>query len=240
MYLAIDGLPLIRQPHSIEIVPQQHTQAYTGDQRALVMPGGEYIVVNATFGRGLTYEMVLQELHRNRAERGVHSITFEPLRGGRRLTINAYMGVVRQAHVGYDSCGRIISSSITVPFIQVDTPTVLYPLRWKLRGIIDQRDAYTSIVPTAAGTIVAVDGWIRDLGAGGGQTRVQLSNDTTDYLATTGDFVTGGSNQMVNQVLGADLDFAAGDQLDADVDTIPGGGLSKDAVITAWCWMFRP
>ncbi len=240
MYLAIDGIPLIRQPHSIEVVPQQHSSGYTADQRALVMPGGEYVVVNATFGRSLTYEGVLAELHRVRADRGIHSITFEPLRGGRRLTINAYMGVVRQAHVGYDSCGRIISSSVTVPFIQVDTPTVLYPLRWKLRGIIDVRDAYTSVVPTAAGTIVLVDGFIRDLGAGMGQTRIQLSNDTTDYLSTRGDFVVGGSNRMVNQVLGTDLDFAAGDQLDADVDDIPGGGLSKDALITAWCWLFRP
>lgn len=240
MYLAIDGRPLIRQPHTIEVVPQAHTQAYTADQRALVMPGGEYTVINCTFGRSLTYEMVMAELNRVRASRGVHSITFEPMRGGRRLTINAYQGVVREAHVGYDSCGKIISSSITVPFIQVDTPTWLYPIRWRLRGILSVIDAWTYQEAPAAGTFVAVDGWIRDVGAGAGQTRIQISNGTTDYLSTRGDFVQGGTHRMINQVLAANPDFAGGDRLDIDIDDIPGGGLSQDALITAWAWLFRP
>ena len=240
MYLAIDGIPLIRKPHTIEVVPQQHNQAYTADQRALVQPGGEYVVVNATFGRALTYEMVMAELNRRRASRGVHSITFEPMRGGRRLTINAYMGVVREAHVGYDSCGRIISSNITVPFVQVDTVTSLYPIRWKLRGILSVFDAWTYQTALAGGTIIAVNGWIRDLGSGAGQTRIQISNATTDYLSTRGDFVQGGTHVLINQVVAANADFAGGDRLDIDIDGIPAGGLSQDALITAWCWLFRP
>lgn len=240
MYLAIDGIPLIRQPHSIEIVPQEHGVAYTADRRALVFPGGEYVVLNCTFGRSLTYEMVSQELHRRRADRGVHAVTFESMRGGRRITINAYMGVVRQAHVGYDACGRIVSSAFTVSFVQVDTPTFLYRMRFPVPGILSVADAWSYRTAPAAGTIIAVDGWIRDLGSGAGQTRVQVSNGATDYLSTRGDFVQGGTHQMENQVLAAAPDFAAGDRIDIDIDEIPAGGLSQDATVTLWCWLFRP
>ena len=204
------------------------------------MPGGEYVVVNATFGRNLTYEGVLKELNRIRANRGVHSITFESLQGGRRLTVNAYMGIVRQAHVGYDSCGKIISSSITVPFIQVDTPTILYPMRFKLRGIIDVRRRLHQ-QDTVRGRHDIPGRWVYP--GPGRRSRADTHPDIEWHDRLPGN--PGRLRQwwpqlMVNQVLGTDLDFAAGDQIDIDVDEIPAGGLSKDAIITVWCWLFRP
>src|SRR3990172_6290816 len=99
MYFAIDGRKLIRQPHSVEIAPGAHDVSMTGDGRPLVRPGSPYVQINCTFGSDFSFEDVMAELRRLRANRGVHSITFEDLRLGDRLTLNAYMGAVTQNHV---------------------------------------------------------------------------------------------------------------------------------------------
>lgn len=241
MYLAIDGRPLIRQPHSIEIVLPEDQTAMTPEQRPLVFPGGERVVLNCTWGRNMTYEKVVTELGRVRADRGVHSVTFEPRAGCRYLTINAWMGRPRQAHVGYTFDGKIVLGSFTIPFYQVDLAAQLFCLSWKLMNIIALGDQVCRHLAPNAGTIMAVDGYIADLGAGGGQTRIQISNGAVDYLAVRGDFVCAPPDKiMQNQVLGTNLTFAQGDPLDIDVDSIPAGGLSKDATILAWCLAFRP
>ena len=196
MYLAIDNRPVIRQPHTIEIVPYDPASGFTGDGTPTVKDSGNYVTLNCTFGQDLSYQDVMAELDRRRANRGVHTITFDPLRGCQLLTVNAFMGKPRVTHVGYDNHGKIITSAFTVPFIQVPTTTFLYALRFRLDGIISALSPYTFREPPAAGRIIAVEGSIRDLGAGGGQTRVQLYNNAmsvVNYLSTPGDFVCGSS-----------------------------------------------
>lgn len=241
MYLAIDGRRMIRQPHQVEIVPPGHESSYTADERPLVRPAGNYTTFNCTWGRDITYQDVLGELDRLRGNRGVHAVTFELARG-KLFTCNCYMGKPQYTHVSKTSCGKIAVNSFSVPFVQVDTPTWLFPLRFWLPGIISVRDAFVRHYAPSAGKIIVVDGWIRDLGAGAGQTRVQVSNGAIDYLATRGDFINvfPPSYRLQNAVLDTDLDFAADDSIDIDVDDIPAGGLSKDALITVWCWLYRP
>lgn len=244
MFLAIDDRELIRQPHFIEVVTYPHDSVLTADQRPTVRPGSDYVQVNCTWGSDLTYEGVMREIHRLRANRGTHSITFEPMSGGRYLTINAYMGESSVSHVGYDRECRIIDSAITIPFIQVDTPTFLFPFRWVLRGTIAVLSPFRLNVMPVAGTIVGVEGYIGDLGAGAGQTRIQLANveRVVDYLSTPGDFINAPppNRRLQDHVLGTDLDFYQGNQINCNVLTIPAGGLSRDAIITAWCRIHRP
>lgn len=241
MHLAVDGRRLIREPHTIELQGPEPEASLTADRRPFVRPPHRYTTFVCTWGSEYSYQDVLRELDRIRANRGLHAVTFE-IYNGQFLTVNAYMGEARPTHVKRTPCGTIITSSFSIPFIQVDTPTWLVPLRFPLRGIIAVADAAASIEAPAAGRILAVDGWIRDLGAGAGQTRVQVSNGATDYLSTRGDFVNAlpAVYQMQNAVLGTSLDFARGDQIDIDVDDIPAGGLSKDALITVWTWCYTP
>jgi hypothetical protein len=235
MYLAIDNRRVIRQPHIIEIVPAGHEQGYTADQRPWVRPAGEYSVFNCTWGADYSYQDVLSELDRLRGNRGVHAVTFE-LRRDKYWTCNAYMGKPQYTMMGKTTSGKIATNSFSIPFIQVDTPTFLFPMRFRLPGIISVRDAFASRPAPMAGRIFAIDGWIRDTGSGVGQTRIQVANDTAaiDYLAAPSNHV------LTNAVLGASLDFAQDDLISIDVDAVPSGGLSKDALITLWCWGFRP
>ncbi|MDP2727240.1 MAG: hypothetical protein Q8P59_06820 [Dehalococcoidia bacterium] len=241
MFLAIDGRRVIRQPHMVEHQPEAHDTSMTADGRPLVRPSGNYTTFNLTWGRDFSYQDVLGELDRLRATRGVHAITLETIRGQRYLTLNAYMGKPRQSSQGYLACGDIFTSAFTIPFVQVDTPTFLFPLRFRLRGIIGVAAPFASHPAPAAGRIIAVDGYIADLGSGAGQTRIQISNGATNYLSTPGDFVSAPpEKRLQNQVLATVLDFAKGDSIDVDVTAIPAGGLSKDAVVIAWCWVYRP
>lgn len=240
MYLAIDGRRLIREPHSIEIAPYDQESSMAADGRPLVRPGSEFVQLNCTWGRDLSYQDVLAELDRLRANQGVHSITFEPRDSKKYLTFNAYMTKPRVLHVGYTDRGKVAVSSFSVGFVQVELPTYLFPLRWICKGILAVASPAASHVAPAAGRIVAVDGWIADSGAGAGQTRVQISHGATNYLATPGDFVVGGSKSMANAVLAANIDFAQGDQMDLDITTVPAGGMSSGLVVTAWCWVYRP
>lgn len=241
MYLAVDKIPLIRKPHTIEFASPDDETVFTSDGRQQVHVAPEYATINCTWGADVSYQDVLRELDRLRANRGIHAITVEIL-AGRFFTFNALMGKARPTHIGHGRTGKIVTTSFSVPFTQVDTVCQLVPFVFRLRGIISAGDARASQVMPAAGEIVAVSGAIRDLGAGAGQTRIQISNDTTDYLATRGDFVntTPANFEMVNQVLGADLTFEGGDQIDIDVDEIPAGGLSKDARIRVWTLLYHP
>jgi len=87
------------------------------------------------------------------AGQGIHMITFEPFRRGRTITINARMAAPRYTNVGYTLGGRIAQTAITVPFVQVDTPTVIYPMRIALRGILSVMAPFASHVAPAAGRI---------------------------------------------------------------------------------------
>jgi hypothetical protein len=240
MYLAIDNRPLIRQPHTIEYQVDEPAAGVSADGRPWARPQLGFVTLVCTWGREASYQDVLGELDRRRANRGVHGVTFEEPASHRRMTVNAYMAEPRVTAFGYDTRCKIAVSAFSVSFIQVDTPTYLYRLDFLLPGILAVQDAISSHVAPGAGRIVAVDGWITDLGSGTGQTRIQISNGATDYLATRGDFVCGVSRQMANQVLGTDLDFAGGDQIDIDVDAIPSGGLSAEARISVWARIYRP
>lgn len=242
MYLAIDGRRVIRQPHSIELQPYGHETGMTADQRPTVRPGSDHVVLNMTWGDNASYQDVLGELDRLRANRGVHAVTFEPMRGQQFLTINAWMGKPRYTMVRYDGCGQIITSAFTVPFVQVDTPTFLYAMRFSLKGILAVMAPFTRRLAPAAGRIIGVNGSIADLGSGAGQTSIQVSNGATNYLSVEGDFINSAppNFRLQNQVLGTSLDFAQDDPLDIDVTDIPAGGLSKWATIFVWCWLYRP
>jgi hypothetical protein len=241
MYLAIDNKPLIRQPHTIEVATYDFVQTFSADKRPMVVPGSDYATINCTWGRNSTYEDVLAEIERLRYNQGVHAITFEPQRGGKYLTINAYMGVPKYTIINKDRLGRNIISSFTIPFIQVDTVTKLYPLRFILRNILAVASPFVSRLAPAAGRILAVDGWINDLGSGAGTTKIQVSNGATNYLSTAGDFVCAPANRKLqNQVLGTVRDFDQDDSIDIDITAIPAGGLSRDAIITVWAWIYQP
>ncbi len=212
-----------------------------GDNRPMWRPGGDYTTFNCKWGADASYQDVLKELDRLGMTRGVHAVTFEIYKG-QFLTLNCYMDRPGYTMIGQSGCGKVITNAFAIPFVQVDTPTYLYRMDFKLPGIIATGDAVASHVAPAAGRIADIGGWIRDLGSGVGQTRVQVSCGATDFLATRGDFInTVPVNRMLqNSVLGTSLDFAGGSQIDIDVDAIPAGGLSKDARIWLWCWLFAP
>lgn len=240
MYLAIDNRRLVRQPETIEIAPDKGQRSFNADRRPMWSPGGDYMTFNCKWGGTYSYQDVLRELDRLGMTRGVHAVTFEIYRG-RFLTVNCWMDKPQYTMTAYTMSGKIAISAFTVPFIQVDTPTYLYRMDFKLPGIISVRDAWASHVTPAAGRIFDIGGWIRDLGSGTGYTRVQISNGATDYLSVRGDFrCVPPIHSLSSAVLDANTDFAAGDQIDVDVDAIPTGGLSKDARIWLWCWLFHP
>jgi len=244
MYLAIDGRAMIRAPHQIEVVPYESVNGFTADDRPTSRERRHYVVINCTFGSNLSYQDVMGELDRLRANRGVHSITFEPIRGCQYLTINAKMERPRVTHVGYDNKGNIAYSAFAVSFVQVETVTYLYPLYFDFDGILAAMNPYTWEEPPAAGRIISVQGHIRDLGAGAGQTRIQLYNGdrAINYLSTPGDFLNAAppDHSLQNAVLGTDLDFAEGDRIHGIVSAIPAGGMSRDALVTAWTWLHAP
>lgn len=242
-YLAIDGIPMIRRPHRVRVRPGEHRVTMTADQRPQVQPGSEYSIVECTWGRSFSHQDVLSELRRRRANEGVHSITFQDGRGGREnlLTVNAFMGNPSYSMLRQLKGGKFAVGVLTIEFVQIDTPTVLFPICLPLRGILTVTDAYAYRYAPASGSIFDIDGRIRDLGAGAGQTRIQVSNNGTDYLSTPGDFVCAPPEKTLqNAVLIDDASFAGGDKLDGDIKTIPAGGLSKDALIILWCWLNFP
>lgn len=245
MYLAIDGRPMVRRPHGIGIRSlRTHDVTFNGQGRSQVFPEADQVQVVATFGRDLSYQDVMGELHRKRAHRGIHSITFEPIAGGRPLTINAYMGKPSQEHIGVSGCGKIVTTVLAVPFIQVDSPTFLYEFRLDFPGIISIMSPYTFHEAPAAGEFISIDGVIEDLGAGGGQTRIQVYNNTQakNYLSTPGDFDASAPPvyTLQNAVLASDLTFEGGDRIDGNVTDIPALGMSAEAVVYLWAWLYHP
>ena len=89
-----------------------------------------------------------------------------------------------------------------------------------------------------AGEVIAVGGYIKTLGTGGGTgTDIQLRNETpapdVDILSTVGRFdVTAATNLLQNQVVNVNnASFAAADIIGLDVDAISTG--PADAVV----WM---
>lgn len=214
----------------------------TADQRPTVRPGSDHVVLNMTWGDNASYQDVLGELDRLRANRGVHAVTFEPMRGQQFITINCWMGKPRYTAIRYDGCGRIITSAFTIPFVQVDTPTFLFRMAFHLKGVIAVMAPFTRRLAPAAGRIVAVDGYIANLGSGAGQTSIQISNGATNYLSTEGDFINAvpANHRLQNADLAPSVDFAQDDPIDIDVTDIPAGGLSAGAVISVWAWLYRP
>lgn len=242
MYLAIDGRKLIREPHTIEFQPLDTESGLTAEGRPFVRPKLDYHQVICTWGAEYSHSDVLNELDRLRANRGVHSLTIKGKRGI-FISLNAYMGKPRYTAIRQNDCGKSIVSAFSVPFQQIEPAAYLFPLAFWLPGILNVTDAYCIHVAPAAGRIVAVDGWIRDLGAGAGETEVDLYNGTQakSYLSTTGIFDCAPANQQLSgHVLATDLDFDGGDSLQINVEAIPAGGLSKDAQITAWCLLHHP
>ncbi len=240
MYMAIDGRRLIRQPHTIEIAPDRGRRGGTADRRPIWTPGGDYTVFNCRWGSELSYQDVLRELDRLGMTRGVHGVTFEIYKG-QYITLPCWMDKPQYTMMGQSTCGKVITNAFTIPFIQVDTPTALFCMRFWLPGIIAAGDAATWHDAPLAGTPFAVQGWIADLGSGAGQTRIQISNDGTDYLTARGDFINTlpAIHYMQNAVLDTDIEFAAGDTVQIDIDSIPAGGLSKDLHVWLWCRCFR-
>ena len=243
MFFAIDGIPLIREPHRINVRKSEHRNQMTAGRKPMVQPGHEYSIVECTWGRNYTYESVLNELKRLCANVGMHMITFQPGRGGRYITVNAFMGNSSYSMTRRMASGRIAMGAMTIEFVQMDSPSMLYPLRIPLPGIIAVLDSFAYRIAPLSGQIFMVDGWIHNLGAGAGQTQIQVSNSdrAIDYLSTPGDFVCVPPNhRLQNQVLDIDADYYGGDQIDIDVDQIPAMGLSAGAWITLWSWVFYP
>lgn len=244
MYFAIDDIELIRKPFQIEIVPKDHRNLANADESSIIQPPSEEVQVLCTFGRNLSYEKVIAELRRRRADRGIHSITFEDSRTQKYLTINAYMGTSRIAHVGYAMDCKIVTSAFTIPFIQERTSRWLWPCRFRLRSILAVLSPFRFQIAPAAGEFFAIDGWIADLGAGAGQTRIQIHNveRAVDYLSTPGDFlnVAPPVKSLQNAVLDTDQGFEGGQQLNCNVTQIPAGGMSADAIVTYWAWINHP
>ena len=245
MYLDIDGRPLAYQPHVISIRTDEARRELLADGRPQIQGGGDYAIVECTWGQTAVVQNAMQELIRLRDGRAVHSITFEPTSRGRLLTINARFPEMREGHIAYSKqSGHILSSSFTLEFWQLDLPTFLVPIDLHLDGVLAVLDGYVLYEFPAAGRIISVQGNIRDLGSGAGSTTVQLHNETQakDYLTTPGEFINTSpvNTRLQSQVLAADLDFVAGDVLWVNVTGIPAGGLSKDAHLRLMTWQFRP
>lgn len=242
MYLAIDGIKLIREPQTLEFVPFEDGAGTSADRRPLVRPGSEYTALNATWGPDLSHTDVLQELDRRRANRGVHAISVRQ-KGGILHTFNAYMGKAKPTYLSQSNCGKGIVNSFSVPFMPVELPVFLLALRFPMRGILAVQNGWGKHLPPAAGEIVAIDGWIRDLGSGAGATTMRIYNETQakSYFSVNGSFPMAPPNQqMQSHTLAADLTFEAGDVIRADVIAIPAGGLSKDANLNVWALVHHP
>lgn len=245
MFLAIDNRPLIRQPHTIAVRFQEAQLQFSADRRPLATPAPWHATIECQWGGGnASHSDVLRELDRLRANEGIHAVTFETLRhADQRITLNCFMGKPSYDMIRQLKTAKHAVAAFTIPFIQVDTVVGLFPLTWRCMGILAVMNGFRFQYPPAAGRIVAVDGFIGDLGAGAGQTSIQLRNvtQTKNYLSTEGDFVCAPPDrEMQNHVLATDLDFNGQDEIACDITDIPGGGLSKNANITAWTLMFQP
>jgi len=104
-----------------------------------------------------------------------------------------------------------------------------------VEGTIVTGDGQSQWEAPYAGEIVAVEGFIANVGTVGGQTRIQISCGATDYLTTEGDFVqASGTGLMENAVLAVNPTFDAGDIIELDIDTVPTGTDSADLHIRLW------
>ena len=242
MFLAVDGVPLLNPPVSIDILPPELTEHNLADGGfvAVESHGGASIVVR--FGQAGVTQAAMLELLRRRANIGIHTLTFEDAHCNEIITVNVYMPPVERVGLPYGESGELLYAETSITFRQVQPTMDIGHFRLRARGVITVGDSKDECRAMAAGRLFAVSGWIRTLGTGAGQTRIQLRNGLMDYLTVPGDFVVAsGTNILESQALRTDTTaFIKGEYISLDVDAIPGGADAADAFIYVWYYHFRP
>ncbi len=227
-------------PISIDVIPPGVADHPLADGRVIFVEDRSGVVVTVIWGTVGNMQQFFAELERIRSLGPIHEISFEDISCDKIVHLNSYMPRLTRNVLGYDPSGSIVYGPLTLSFRQTDPATQIVPLLLWARGIIATGDGKYKLTLPAAGRISQVEGYIRNLGTGGGQTRIQLRIGLTDYLSVRGDFVVAsGTNRLENQVLVADTSFIRDTVLELDVDSIPGNTDSIDACIVVWCELFR-
>ena len=241
MYFRIDGLELIQEPEAIDIIPPGSQTFTTSGGRRIILQEGIGSTLNVAFGKDGVLQELIEDLNKKRANVGVHLISFEDAFCRRIVHINGNVPPASLISQGYESSGRLTYSDLTLTIPQVELPSLLTVLELNYPGTLATTgDGKVKLEATAPGRILGVDGFIGNLGSGGGQTKIQISNGLTDYLSTRGDFIiASGTNLMENQVLISSPDFYRGDIIELDVDEIPGNSDSANLSVYLWCLLFR-
>jgi len=246
--VTIDLKPLVvpAVPTSLDIIPPGFTERPLAGGGMVVFEEKSLATIMLHFGLEGVPEAAqrIVELARTRAC-GMHTLGIDDLSCDRHEYIIVYISRPPRNAQTINVNGELVFGTFDLACKQLDPWPKPTRLDFDLAGApnIIVGDGQFLYYPAAAGYFLSVVGYIEDSGAGGGQTRIQLSQEATDFLATPGDFAAGGVGvgaAMTNQVLAAVTNFVAGKPLELDVDTVPGAANSNSMRVTAWVMMYEP
>jgi len=242
--VSIDLVPLREPPVSIDILQAGYAEHPLAGGGMVVFEELTPATIVLKFGVGGVSEDSLRELERLRTRfAGYHMLGFDDLACGQTLYVPVYIPRPPRNAQRPNARDEMVFGEFDLVCKQVWPWPNLSRVDLLIHGAVTAGNSKFLYYPEAAGRIVAVYGWVQDSGSGGGQTRIQVRQDATDYLATPGDFVAGAGGvgvAMTAAVLSGVTNFVKGLPIELDVDGLPGNANSADLSVTLWCMMSEP
>jgi hypothetical protein len=244
MYVAIDGVPLVHQPDTIDIVPTEPTVYQHGAGKVTVTDPGGCATIN------LNYENILAqgaaiELHRKRSHYGLHTLTVFDTRSDKLTTLNAYMPPVPHTAAQYDTLGRLSFANFTVAFKQVNPAYDIVCFETWFRGniVAPAVGVYSIAVPSRC-QFLSATGFVVDPGSVGNQLTMSMYRYDAASSSLVWMFaIVFVSSSVVTLSYGALADlyatFNPGDLYTMDVALVPTNPAS-DVCVKTWFKVFRP
>lgn len=218
----IDGVLLTNDPSHIRVIqPQVKVYPTAGSGKIVVQPLTPPTIEVRWGDHDIALPAVIAELKAKRGNTLVHVLSWPTEDNSGYYHYLVYMPQIGLAQGPYQ---EVVDTFTLVCEVVNINSAAMTEVTLAVAGTVSVGDAADTWVATGDATIMFVTGTITTLGTGTGQTRVQLREGTTDYLATRGDFVVATqSGQMQNQVLAWDNTIANGQTLNLDIDGIPSG-----------------
>lgn len=174
---------------------------------------------------------------------GLHLLGLEDLSCHKFIYLNCYISRPPRNAMHHGDGDKLVFGDYDLVCKQVNLWPKLVNIQLTIPGVVALGDGQSLYDPPSGGRIVSVDGWIENSGSGGGQTRVQVSQQGTDFLSTPGDFTAGGAGvgaSLSSQVLAGNTNFVRGFPLELDVDGLPGNADSSALYVELWLMLFCP
>lgn len=233
MTTKIDNVALTNEPTHIQVVePEPVASPTAGLAKVVVQPlvPGR---IELRWGDVTAAKAAVNELRTKRGNRMQHVLSWT-----KESNTGTYYRNVVIPLIGYGQDTGAAVDPFTLVMEEIRAMPALAAVELWRPGTITVADGVVKWRAPAGGRILAVDGFIGTTGTVNGQTRVQISNGSTDYLSTRGDFTWNGNGLMANHVLAASPTFNRNDTIELDIDTIPGGSDSANLQVLLYVILF--